>query len=280
MIGSNPRLADQAPIELPHHEKMTAAVRAAEAFILEGAPRCPTSQSSRPPRAGFGASPAGSTTRSTTHRRHTRSTGQTAATASFEEGRWDDPDGEFRTLYAAATPSAAYTETLAVLRPAHDQVARIRRTQPTPPNDPDLHTGKIPVGYLDARHIGVAACHPDVRLIDMSDPATHASFPAHVRRVLGWFDIRDADRGTVMTGDRRVTRYLARHLWQTCRDRGLTHIRGLRYESRLTPTATCFALWDDPSPIDTSTITLHPVEPTDPSLLRAVEVLGLSIAPD
>ena len=36
MIGSNPRLADQAPIELLHHEKMTAAVRAADAFILEG----------------------------------------------------------------------------------------------------------------------------------------------------------------------------------------------------------------------------------------------------
>ena len=91
---------------------------------------------------------------------------------------------------------------------------------------------------------------------------------------------RTRTTATVMTGDRRVTRYLARHLWQTCRDHGLTHIRGLRYESRLTPAGKCYALWDDPNPIDTSTITLHPVEPTGPSLVRAAEVLGLSIVPD
>jgi hypothetical protein len=36
MIGSNPQLADQAPIEVLHHGDIPAVLRAAEAFLLSG----------------------------------------------------------------------------------------------------------------------------------------------------------------------------------------------------------------------------------------------------
>ena len=36
MIGSNPQLADQAPVEVLHHGDVPAVLRAAEAFLIGG----------------------------------------------------------------------------------------------------------------------------------------------------------------------------------------------------------------------------------------------------
>ena len=188
------------------------------------------------------------------------------------DGRWDDPDSEFARLYVAATMSGALLETLRRFRRPPARLLRASRSI----IGSDTR-GTVPAAFLQQRRLGVALCEPDACFIDVCDPRTHNGLPESVRQVVSWFGVKDIDRSTMLSPDRRVTRYLARHFHEDCASRGLTHIRGLRFESRIGPGIECFALWDNPSPIDDESISVHHIELDHPALEHAVATLGLTV---
>lgn len=188
-------------------------------------------------------------------------------------GRWDDPDGVFQTLYCAATPTGALMEALRPLRRPPERLLRTTAAN----RDINAVRGRVPSCFLPDRLIGQAMTYSQAMFIDVADPHTHNGLPEHVRRVLSWFGVRDVDRSTVLSDDRRVTRYLARHFFEACQHDELTHVRGLRFESRIAPKIECFAVWNEPSPIDLDTITTTGIDPTDPAVIDAVAALGLTV---
>lgn len=175
------------------------------------------------------------------------------AFARIRGGRWDSSDGSFRTLYCSSTLSGAYGEALRRLAP-----------------------GPLSEAVLTQRHVGVAACQADARFIDMADPQTHNAIPAEMRLLLSAVIDEGIDRSTMLSSDRRVSRSLASALYEICGRPGLTHVAGLRYESRISPAIECFVVWDADA-IDADSINTFSVELAHPSLREALAILGINL---
>ncbi len=74
-------------------------------------------------------------------------------------GRWDDPDGLWRTLYAGGSRLACYLEVLAVFRPDLVLSAELESIDETPQDAADhpmLGLGQLPRAWLEPRRLGTA----------------------------------------------------------------------------------------------------------------------------
>jgi hypothetical protein len=75
-----------------------------------------------------------------------------------------------------------------------------------------------------------------------------------------------------MTQDRRVTRAVARFLYE----RYAGYAAGIRYESRLAGGLECWALWP-PAARLLAAADLNPLSPEDPDLIAAAELLDVAL---
>lgn len=74
-------------------------------------------------------------------------------------GRWDDPDGVWRTLYCADTPLACYLEVLAFARPSPQLIAELDDIVVDDEDEqdhPTLPPGRVPRSWCEARMLGHA----------------------------------------------------------------------------------------------------------------------------
>lgn len=164
-------------------------------------------------------------------------------------GRWDDPDGLFRTLYCATAAEGAIAEKLAdfALNPA----AAIRVEAPS--------------------ELGA-------KLLDVNHWRTHLATAPAVGELLLRFGLRTFDRRAILYERRNFTRRLA-GIWRLAATTpsGELSIRGLRFRSRLPPAWICWALWE-PLPLDSVQQTAEAVTIDHQALRSAALRLGVLLA--
>src|SRR3712207_1240931 len=94
----------------------------------------------------------------------------------LDGNRWDDPRGEFATLYCATTAEAAFGETIARYREVPgllDRIDAFLNAAPDADYDFELRPARVPDDYFADRYLGHVAIDPDVRFIDVDHPDTH-----------------------------------------------------------------------------------------------------------
>lgn len=197
----------------------------------------------------------------------------------LDGNRWDDPLGEFATLYCASTAVAAFGETIARYREVPgllDRIDAFLGGEPDGEYDFPLEPGRVPDDYFADRYLGHVAIDPGVRFVDVDHPDTHLALSGPLRQLLRRHRLRGIDRGVVFSPDRRLTRPIARHCWTLAQTPDHRDWAGLRYESRLSPDWECWALWE-PSPVRLHSADVHAVTRANPDLRAAAAQLAVRL---
>jgi hypothetical protein len=198
-------------------------------------------------------------------------------------GRWDDPDGRFRTLYCASTAEGAIGEKLADFVVNIDAAVRVEGFLVDEPDDAFAEDPLIrPLDQADVESSGWQLAHADsitgMRFLDVNHWTTHVATAPAVASLVARFGLRALDRRALLDERRNFTRRLA-GVWKAAAATldGERTIAGLRYRSRLAPAWICWALWD-PLPIVMDTVTAEPVTIRHAALRSAARRLGVLLA--
>lgn len=193
--------------------------------------------------------------------------------------RWDDPDGEFATLYCSTTPEGAFAETIARYRNRPgllDRIDRFLTGQPDSDYDFPLSPGRVPDEYFTNRVLGHVTVDPAVRFVDVDHPHTHSAATAALEPLLAKHGLQSVDRGVMYHPDRRLTRPIARYYWQLARSGDHHDWAGLRYMSRLGPDWECWAVWE-PNPLLAHDATITTLLRDHPDLQAAAAKIDVTI---
>jgi hypothetical protein len=175
-------------------------------------------------------------------------------------GRFDDPQGQFRVLYAAAQRRGAFVETLARFRPSIESLAHLGITPAAPAG--------IPTDWYEKR--GIAELHllPGQRWLDLRAPETREQLRTELARTLVTLGLSDLDLSRVAGPRRSFTQAIAR--WS--HEHGYA---GVAYPSRLDARLTLWAVFEGAAfePVGPPT----PIAPDDPDLLAVARLFGLSV---
>lgn len=169
-------------------------------------------------------------------------------------GRWDDPDGVFRTLYCASTTEGAIGEKLGDFALNPHAAIRIESFLQSEPDEEFVDDQLIrPLDAVDIVGFGWtlawSGAVAEARFVDVDHWTTYvATFPNTVD-LLVEFGLHANDRRAVLDERRNFTRRLAGFWRAAATNHGELCVRGLRYRSRLPPAWICWALWDPP-PLD------------------------------
>jgi hypothetical protein len=198
--------------------------------------------------------------------------------AHDEARRWDDPAGEFRTLYCATEAEGAFGEKLASFAPNTAVVQAIAAFLEDEPDDEfadDDLAGGLDAADIEAQNwkLAWAPADQECSAIDVFHPRTMVAAMAAAWTLLGAF----LDRSVLVSRSRAVTRPLAGYLRDQAEDEaGDLRAAGIRYESRLGPAWECWALWE-PFPMDISEPRAERVTIETPQLRAAAALLGVPL---
>jgi RES domain len=161
-------------------------------------------------------------------------------------GRFDDPQREFRVLYAAAQRRGAFVETMAQFRPLLEALARMERLADGEQQRP---RSVVPADWYQRRGVG--------RLLR-----------ADLAALLVTLGLSNLDLTRVLGPRRTLTQAIARWAYE----RGYA---GLAYAGRLDGTLTLWALFERPAfePIGLP----EPLTPDDLDLVATARLVGLLV---
>jgi hypothetical protein len=197
-------------------------------------------------------------------------------------GRYDAPDGSFRTLYCCTEPEGCLGEKLGDFALNPDAARHIDAFFDEAPDDEhadDDLTVRLDADDIDGFQwvLGSAKPLPAARFIDLWNWRTLlAAFPLLVE-LLRQFQLR-LDRRALVDERREFTRRIAGAVRAAVTPFDGAHAAaGLRYESRLPPGWECWAIWE-PLPIDPTEIRTERVTINTPALRTAAAMLGVPLA--
>lgn len=197
------------------------------------------------------------------------------ATDGRFHGRWDDRDGNFRTVYAGSTLLACLLELLADFRP-DPQVAHALDDIVEEPDDAAMHptvaAGELHPSWLEARAAGSGVLSGRFCAVTASDTLA-TLHPQFVGLALA-LGLKDFDAAALKDGRaRRLTQALATHLYAA------TTLDGIRFASRHGDDLTLWAIFERPDDAEVSRCVRAgaPVELTrdHPDVIAALDTLGL-----
>src|SRR5262245_25101370 len=117
------------------------------------------------------------------------------------DGRFDDPEKDFRVLYAAEQPVGCFFETLDHYTPPIDLLQFL----------PDsLHEGRVPTSWLSSRFIGRLELGFSDKYLDLRSLDSHRWIRRKLADQLSALGLTTVDLGRTLTDDRRVTQLIAR----------------------------------------------------------------------
>lgn len=190
-------------------------------------------------------------------------------------GRWDDPNGLFRTLYVGDSLTACLLEVLAPLRA--DVAMQINMMLIVEDDDdaeqyPTVQAGSLPRQWLDARCAGRALLSGD--FCDVTASGTILALHPHfVGRALA-YGRKDFDAAALKDSELRgLTQEVSAWLYEHA------DVDGVEFRSRHGDDLRLWAIYEQPGDgVISSHITGHriqPLEATDPHLVAAMVELGL-----
>lgn len=181
------------------------------------------------------------------------------------EGRFDDPDAEYRVRYAGLSSFGAFVERISRHRTDLDVLAELNAVEHA---SLAVILPSLPPRWLEENASGSATLDVphDNGLIDLiTSDGIAAAYPAveHARRRAA-FVLRDYDASTLLSGTpRRFTQAISRYVY----DNGFA---GIAYRSRFAPEELCVALFESRHALVSETSA--PIAADDADLLRACDV--------
>lgn len=193
-------------------------------------------------------------------------------------GRWDDRDGNFRTVYAGSTLLACLLEVLAGFRPDPTlqlDLADVVEDEEDATRFPTLAPGQVPYSWLEPRVAARATVRGRFCAVTAAESvaALRPQFVALAHRL----NLHDFDAAALKDGrPRALTQAVATHLHAT------TDVSGLTFASRHGDDLTLWAIFErsgDPAISPTlSRINHQPLTPDAADVVEAFRILGLSWA--
>jgi hypothetical protein len=198
-----------------------------------------------------------------------------------DSGRFDDPDGQFRTLYCATTPEGALGEKIAPFIFNSRVALRIEtflQSEPDAGAGPENLSPSLDRDTVESFNLLLAwaPAEPDARFIHLWHWRTCAALLPAVAQLLTRFGLGALLDVRALADERRAfTRSLAGILRAAATDSdGQLQAAGIRYSSRLPPRWVCWALWE-PLALDPDQAHINPVTIDTPELRRAANMLGV-----
>lgn len=150
------------------------------------------------------------------------------------DGRFDDPQREFRVLYAAVQRRGAFIETLARVRPSLEYLAVAKAVTggDEPPARPI-----VPAHWYRRRGIGALRLGAHQRWLDLRAPATRETLRVEKARTLLDLGLSDLDLAGVIGPTRSLTQGIARWAYEH-------GYAGLAYWSRFDERLTLWAFFE------------------------------------
>jgi len=130
--------------------------------------------------------------------------------------RWDDADGEFRTVYAADSAYGCFVETLAHFRPDPAVAAALGSIVVDPADAadyPSRRPGEVPLNWVDSRRLSSAAVSGI--FCDVTGAPTIAAMRPHFLELVAQLGLTDFDAAAIKAARPRVlTQHIASWLYR------------------------------------------------------------------
>ena len=152
------------------------------------------------------------------------------------EGRYDDPDHTWRTLYLARDAYGAWVEVLARFRPHDDLVAALEGIVSEEGDPAPIPGGRVPLSWLSNRRVAHARIMG--RFADVGDPDTLRWLSARLTQVLAECGVRNLDLSAATGPHRVLTQAIARELYLHA------GTEAIEYPSRHGETIRCIAVFE------------------------------------
>ena len=177
--------------------------------------------------------------------------------------RFDDPNGEYRVLYASSMRRGCFLETLARYRPDLDVYAALRNIDG---EDDFVPAGIVPREWLSKRMMGSA--NADGKFADIGTSEWLSILRRDLAPLLINLGIPDVD-GSVL--QRTAPRILTQNISEVVYRRGFN---GIRYLSKYGNDIENWALFE---PSNLTCSFQNSIQPDDPDLLEALRLFDLTI---
>ncbi|MBI2864271.1 MAG: RES family NAD+ phosphorylase [Chloroflexi bacterium] len=188
------------------------------------------------------------------------------------DGRFDDPELKFRTLYAAEQQLAAFLERLARFQVPIEVLQRLAQqsnaTEPLPPTH-----GTVTKNWLESHSIGIFRITDSRPWLDLRSVETREALRAEMAILLLRYGFENLDIGVVCGSNRLSHRPITQAIARWAYEHGLA---GIVFGSRIDYPMDCWAVFEgtDYQVIEVGrSITLD-----DPDLVAAARLLNLEIA--
>lgn len=187
-------------------------------------------------------------------------------------------------VYCATARVGAFGETIAGMRPSLDVLAGLADVDDDEPvdlvleglSDPDRpQQGVVSSDWRRQRRIGRTFVNPNLLFVDIAAAETLQYLRHSLASIAVVLGVDDIDLSAVAGPYRRFTQECARHIYQQQNADRQPMFAGIRYISRFNLNWECWAVFDNrfqhtPFPAES-------IHPTDPGLLEAASLFGLSI---
>jgi len=184
--------------------------------------------------------------------------------------RYDDPEGEYRVLYAAGQRRGAFLETLARFRADLQLIAELAAIDEDP-EYPTTPAATVPAEWLETRCVGTARAD-SLLFVDISHSQSLAHLRQHLAARLVHYGLDDLDAGDIR---RRTPRALTQEVSRYVFERAEA-FAGIRYLSRLGDELTNWGIFEGSEP-DEIVEEDETIEPDDPDFVSALATLGLTL---
>ena len=177
--------------------------------------------------------------------------------------RFDDPDGEYRVLYASSARLGCFLETLARYRPDLALYAELKKIEG---EDDFVAAGVVPDEWFDMRLMGFAEAHGEFADIGTSDWISRLR--SSLAPLLIQLGIPDFDASVLQ---RSGPRHLTQNVSQFVYNQGFN---GIRYLSKYGHDIENWALFE---PVHLTSAHCEQIRPDDPDLLEALQIFNLVV---
>ena len=177
--------------------------------------------------------------------------------------RFDDPDGEYRVLYASSARVGCFLETLARYRPDMALYAELAEIEG---EDDFVPAGVVPREWFEVRTMGSAEAHG--RFADVGSSDWILTLRRRLASLLISLGIPDFDASVLQrSGPRQLTQHVSRFVYRQ-------GFNGIRYLSKLGDDIENWALFE---PADLTARHDIEISQDDPDLLKALRMLNLVV---
>lgn len=190
------------------------------------------------------------------------------------KNRYDDPEGQYRVLYARSQRFGAFLETLAQFRPDPTILAEPIEADPADELYPTEPPGVVPSNWLAKRAMGTATAAGAYAEVGHSRSLEHLRTRLAARLI--HYGLNNLDGATIrMSAPRGFTQEISRYVYECNNAEGVQAYDGIRYLSRLGDEIHNWAMFE---PAKFTRAREEELDANDPDFVEVLARFGLRLA--